>query len=411
VGRGLHRRCCAPSQNRSMAVRSHLMPPPLNPPAVDDASPWLGGLTPQQFMRRHWQKKPLLVRQAWDGLSAPIDRAGLFALASQDGVESRLVQRCAGEWSVRHGPFARRALPALKTPDWTLLVQGVDLHRDEAHRWLAPFRFVPQARLDDLMVSYASEGGGVGPHVDSYDVFLLQIHGCRRWRVGRVARPRLVDGLPLRILANFEPEQDWLLEPGDVLYVPPGWGHDGTAVGECMTASVGFRAPGRSQLAVDLLQRLLEVHELPAVDALYRDARQPATPQSGAIPSDLQQFAGQCLADWLGRPAALAAALHTALGEVLSEPKPGVWFEPAGGSAHDGAVRLDRRSRMLYDDHHLFINGEAYAVAGRDAMLLRRLADERRLSASDRSRLGADAGEALQDWLSQGWLVDADTVR
>jgi 50S ribosomal protein L16 3-hydroxylase len=382
----------------------------LERPAVNQPSPWLGGLTPQQFMRRHWQKKPLLVRQAWDGRAAPLDRADLFELASRDGVESRLVRRRGGEWSVRHGPFARRALPALKTPDWTLLVQGVDLHRDEAHRWLAPFRFVPEARLDDLMVSYASEGGGVGPHVDSYDVFLLQIHGRRRWRVGRVAKPRLIDGLPLKILANFEPEHDWLLEPGDLLYVPPGWGHDGTAVGECMTASVGYRAPGRSQLAVDLLQRLLEVHDAPAVDALYRDAAQPATSNAAAIPPDLQQFAAQCVTSWLGRPATLQAALGTALGEVLSEPKPGVWFEPGDGPKGEGAVRLDRRSRMLYDDRHVFINGEAYAVAGRDATLLRRLADERQLSASDCQRLGADAAAALQEWRSQGWLVNADAA-
>lgn len=388
-----------------------ILTPLLQRPVLDRPSPWLGGLSPQQFMRRHWQKKPLLVRRAWDGIASPLSRAELFDLASRDGVESRLIQRRDGGWSVRHGPFARRALPALKAADWTLLVQGVDLHLDVAHDWLAPFRFTPEARLDDLMVSYASDGGGVGPHVDSYDVFLLQIHGRRRWRVGRVAKPALVAGLPLKILSNFEPEHDWLLEPGDLLYVPPGWGHDGVAEGECLTASVGYRAPGEAQLAVDLLQRLLDVHDAPAVDALYRDARQPATLQSGAIPTELQRFAERCLARWLGRPAALQAALATALGEVLSEPKPGVWFEPAPLLAEKpvpGPLRLDRRTRMLYDDRHIFINGEAYAVAGRDASLLRRLADTRKLSAVDCQRLGADAAEALDQWRAQGWLVDAD---
>ena len=144
------------------------------------ASSLLGGLSPQVFMRRHWQKQPLLIRQALPGIVPPLDRAGLFALASRDDVESRIVEHRADGWTLRHGPFARRQLPPVKQPAWTLLVQGVDLHDEVAHELLARFRFVPDARLDDLMVSYATDGGGVGPHFDSYDVFLLQVHGRRR---------------------------------------------------------------------------------------------------------------------------------------------------------------------------------------------------------------------------------------
>ena len=136
-------------------------------------------------MRRHWQKKPLLVRQAWPGVQPPIARSALFDLASADGVESRLLSRFDGHWRLRHGPLARRALPPLKRADWTLLVQGLDLHCQPAHDMLQRFRFVPEARLDDLMISYASDGGGVGPHLDSYDVFLLQVQGKRRWRIGQ----------------------------------------------------------------------------------------------------------------------------------------------------------------------------------------------------------------------------------
>ena len=143
-------------------------------------------------------------------------------------------------------------------------MQGVDLHDDAAHRLLQRFRFVPDARLDDVMVSYASDGGGVGPHIDSYDVFLLQVAGRRRWRIGRVARPRLRDDVPLKMLAGFEAAEDWLLEPGDMLYLPPGWGHDGIAVGECLTASIGFRAPAAAGLAADALQRLADA----ALDAI-----------------------------------------------------------------------------------------------------------------------------------------------
>ncbi len=378
--------------------------------SVDDPSPWLAGLTPSQFMRRHWQKKPLLVRRAWADGGTPITRTMLFDLAAQDGVESRLVTRFDAGWQVTPGPLKRRQLPPPKTRGWTLLVQGVDLHLDAAHRWLRPFRFIPDARLDDLMVSYASDGGGVGPHVDSYDVFLLQVHGARRWRIGPVRLPQLVDGLPLKILANFEPVHDWLLQPGDLLYVPPGWGHDGVAEGgDCMTASVGYRAPARSRLAIDLIQRLIDANDEPDADPIYRDPTQPATDRPGEVPPALQSFAERSVAHWLGNPVAFRAAMRMALGEVLTDPKPGAWFESADSAAGavpvTGAVALDRRSRMVYDDKRVYLTGEAYSVSGRDATLLKRLADRRLLSAADRLRLSTAAAEAVGDWLAHGWLV------
>src|SRR5687767_9412173 len=214
----------------------------------------LGGLSPRQFMKRHWQRKPLLVRGAVPGLPPVADRNALFALAGRDDVESRLVEKHDdGRWSLRRGPFARRALPPLARPRWTLLVQGVDLHLDAAHELLQRFRFVPEARLDDLMVSYASDAGGVGPHFDSYDVFLLQAQGRRRWRIGAQKDLTLRDDVPLKILRHFEPEFDYVLEPGDMLYLPPGYAHDGVAQGECQTYSIGFRAPARGELAQELL--------------------------------------------------------------------------------------------------------------------------------------------------------------
>ena len=193
--------------------------------------PLLGGLSPQQFMSRHWQKKPLLVRGAVPDFQPLLSRSELFALSGREEVESRLVAQTRGGWSFRRGPFQRRALPPLSRPGWTLLVQGVDLHDDRAHELLSRFRFVPQARLDDLMISYASDGGGVGPHFDSYDVFLLQAQGRRRWRIGRQYDLTLRDDLPLKVLANFEPEEECVLEPGDMLYLPPLYAHDGVASG------------------------------------------------------------------------------------------------------------------------------------------------------------------------------------
>jgi 50S ribosomal protein L16 3-hydroxylase len=302
---------------------------------------------------------------------------------------------------VRHGPFARRALPPLTQRQWTLLVQGMDLHGDAARALLDPFRFVPEARLDDLMVSWASDGGGVGPHIDAYDVFLIQLQGRRRWRVGRVADDAFVEGLPLKILRRFEPEFEWLLEPGDMLYLPPLWGHDGVAEGECLSASVGFRTPTAQGLATEMLQRLADGDEDPdAAPRLYRDPTQAATENPGRIPEALARFAQQALARRLAEP----GALDLALGESLSEPKPHVWFEGQPGADLSQGVRLDRRSRMLYDERHVFINGESFRVGGRDARGLRQLADERRLPAAVCARLSAPAQAVLQEWLNDGWL-------
>jgi 50S ribosomal protein L16 3-hydroxylase len=358
----------------------------------------LGGLTAFGFMKRHWQKEPLLVRQAWPGVRSPLTRAGVFALAASDDVESRLVAREQDSWRVRHGPLPRRSLPPVGRPGWTLLVQGLDLHVSAARDMLERFRFIPDARLDDLMISWASAGGGVGPHVDAYDVFLLQVLGRRRWRVGRVADTRCVEGVPLKLLRHFEPEHDWLLEPGDLLYLPPNWGHDGVAEGgECITCSTGFRVPAAGDLARELLQRL--AGEEGGSTALYRDPRQPATATPAAIPEALLGFAESALRRHLARPQALARAL----GESLTEPKPRVWFDAGGTARGSGAVRLDARTRMMYDDRHVYINGEAYVAQGRDARLMRGLADQRSLSAADARHLGRAAAALLDEWVAAGW--------
>jgi 50S ribosomal protein L16 3-hydroxylase len=362
--------------------------------------PLLGGLSPAQFMRRHWQKKPLVVRQAWPGAPVPASRAQLMKLAESIDVESRLVAQTADGWSLKRGPLARRSLPPLRRPRWTLLVQGLDLHVPAAHAMLSHFAFLPYARLDDLMVSWASDGGGVGPHVDDYDVFLIQLQGRRRWRLGRVPDPVFVEGVPLKILRNFEPDQDLVLEPGDLLYLPPRWGHDGIADGECMTASVGFKVPDRAEVARELLLRLADGIEGDA-DKLYTDPDQPATVTPGRVPAKLVDFAAGAMARVLKEP----DALPRALGEWLTEPKPQVWFDVAGdAAAAANGVRLDARSRMLYDDRHVYLNGDAWRTAGRDARLLQTLADKRRLDAAGCGKLSGPARDVLGDWLAAGWL-------
>ena len=359
----------------------------------------LGGLTPAQFMRRHWHKKPLLVRQAIPNFQPPVLRPEMFALAAEESVESRLVQQIKGGWKLRHGPFARRSLPAMSQREWTLLVQGVDLHNDAVHQLMQQFRFVTEARLDDLMISYATDGGGVGPHFDSYDVFLLQAHGRRRWRIGRQKDLTLKEGIPLKVLAEFEPEEEFVLEPGDMLYLPPRYAHDGIAEGECMTYSIGFRAPARAELAQELLVRLSEDAAEDEQVQMYRDAKQEAVAEPGAIPAELQAFAKEALERALSQP----LALERALGEYLTEPKPNVWFEASDGGAMLEAVRLDRRTRMMYDAQHIFINGESYRAGGKDATLMRRLANQRYLSSKDIQRASDEALELLSIWCDDGW--------
>jgi 50S ribosomal protein L16 3-hydroxylase len=360
----------------------------------------LGGLSPVTFMKRHWQKKPLLVRQAWPGVQPPLARAALFDLAAQDDVESRLVQCRDSRWALRRGPLPRRALPPISRPGWTLLVQGLDLHVQAAHDMLRRFRFIPDARLDDLMVSWASADGGVGPHLDAYDVFLLQVQGRRRWSVGRVSAPRWVADAPLKRLSNFAPEQEWVLEPGDMLYLPPNWGHDGVAVGgDCMTCSVGFRVPDADELARDLLVRLCEEGGMP--ERLYRDPAQSATEHPAAVPAAMQAFAAAAVQARLAEPRWLARAL----GESLSEPKPQVWFEGPGKPCGTAGVRLSPRTKMLHDAHHVFINGDAFEAAGRDARLMRSLADERSLSAAHVARLSPSARALLDEWIGSGWAT------
>ena len=361
----------------------------------------LGGLTPSQFMKRHWQKKPLLVRNALPGFVPCVNRTELVALAGQEGVESRLIVDSDKGWKMRHGPLLKRSLPPFSQKKWTFLVQGVDLHHDGVHALLQQFRFVPDARLDDLMISYATDGGGVGPHFDSYDVFLLQAHGQRRWRIGRQKDLSLQPGVPLKILQNFEAEEEFVLNPGDMLYLPPKYAHDGVAQGECMTWSIGFRAPQKGELARELLLGLADEAFDALGDGIYADPAQPAVNSPAAIPPSLAVFSRQVLDKALKNP----DLLDSLLGEYLTEPKSNVWFEGSEtGADLSQGVQLDRRTKMMYDERHVFINGESFRVGGKDARLLRQLADKRSLSAASCANLSKDSEQAVLDWMSADWL-------
>ncbi|RQH07859.1 cupin domain-containing protein [Paraburkholderia dinghuensis] len=381
-------------------------------PAPDAPTPLLGGLSPAQFMKRYWQKKPLLIRQAIPDIEPPLSRDELFALADDDDVESRLIKHFRRRWSLGHGPFSPDELPSPAQRQWTLLVQGVDLHNDRARALMERFRFAPDARLDDLMISYATDGGGVGPHFDSYDVFLLQVHGKRRWRIGAQRDLSLVDGLPLKILANFQPEEEWVLEPGDMLYLPPHIAHDGIAEGECMTCSIGFRTPSTNELTSQFLYWLAErgMGTPPATPELYRDPDQPAVEHPAQLPPMLVERVGHVISKirW-GE-----ADVSSFVGSWLSEPKSNVVFDTperpldevrfAARAAKSG-LTLDRRTILLYDSRSYYLNGEQY-VLKEARKWLPALADSRSMDGKRFVTLSPDSSMTalLHEWYCAGWI-------
>lgn len=386
---------------------------PASPSSPDTPTPLLGGLTPSQFMRRYWQKKPLLIRGAIPNVAAPLARDALFELAASDDAEARLISRTRGHWRLEHGPFEADALPSVKRREWTLLVQGADLHNDHARALLDRFRFVPDARLDDLMISYATDGGGVGPHFDSYDVFLLQVHGQRRWRISTQRDLTLQPGLPLKVLQHFEPEQEWVLEPGDMLYLPPHIAHDGVAVGECMTCSIGFRAPSANELLGQFLYYLAERSDMArsaAGERLYRDPGQDATAHPAKLPTRLVDELGAILARvrWTERD------LVSFLGSYLSEPKSHVVFDAPDRPLSEAAfvrraqasgLRLDNKTALLYGERTYFINGEESALP-RSRKWLWELADARRIEGKRFVTLSPDPSMTalLYEWYLAGWV-------
>jgi len=364
----------------------------------------LGGLDAQSFLAQHWQKRERLVRSAIAGFRGVLDRAELFALAARDDVESRLVAREAGRWRVEHGPFRARDLARMPRVDWTLLVQGVNLHNRAADALLRRFAFIPYARLDDVMVSYATPGGGVGAHFDSYDVFLLQGEGRRRWRIARTRDLALVPDLPLKILARFRPTRELVLEPGDMLYLPPSVAHEGVALDACMTYSIGFRAPSAQSLATAFLDWLRDAVDMRGI---YADPALRATREPARIDDALRNQCGAMLAriTWGERDVARFLGVH------LSEPKPHVVFEPPKRPLARSAferraaargVRLDARTQFLYDAATMYVNGTAAQWPRGARRALTALANERALPGA--AVRGDSLIDALHAWYRDGFV-------
>ena len=363
----------------------------------------LGGLTARQFIEEYWQKKPLLVRNAFPGFGEMLSPNELAGLACEEDVQSRLVLQRRDKWKLEQGPFEEERFAQLPERDWTLLVQGVNHHLPEADALLHEFDFIPRARLDDLMVSFAPDGGGVGPHFDSYDVFLLQGVGQRMWRISGQDDMALVPEAPLRILKDFRTDQEWVLNPGDMLYLPPKLAHWGIAIGDCMTYSIGFRAPSAQELATQFLvfmQDRLHLEGLyadPDLEAQLRPA-ELSEQMLGKVQAMLQgiRWDGEDVADFLG--------------SYLTEPKPHVVFERPRRIGLDKfreqlakkGLRLDLKSQMLFRGSRIYINGETVQAEGELLALLGKLADQRMLPPE--AVIPDEAVALLHQWVSAGYL-------
>ncbi|MCP5275130.1 MAG: cupin domain-containing protein [Burkholderiales bacterium] len=370
----------------------------------------LGNLTPDEFLQEYWQKKPLLVRKALPGFKGLLTRQELVQLAKNDEVQSRLAIKNNRQWELKHGPLTNRDFSRLPEGKWSLLVQDVNHFLPSAYDLLLKFSFIPFARMDDLMVSYAPAGGGIGPHYDSYDVFLLQGPGRRRWEIAADYDPKLLANAPLKILQNFKAEQTWLLEPGDMLYLPPNYAHHGIAVDACMTYSIGFRAPSHLELIIHFLNYLQDNLE---TDSRYTDAglKQQANPLE--ISREMRQQARAILQKIKWN----ASDVEDFLGIYLTEPKSHIFFDrPAYPlsfkkfikTIREKNIQLNLKSRMLTSRHQIFLNGETYKVSQPAKKNLSRLIYRQNLFSKNHS--DDETGKILYQWYVNGYVVITDSI-
>lgn len=361
----------------------------------------LGGLSINDFLRDYWQKKPLLIRQAMPGFTGFLDPEQLKSLSCSADAQARLVTNKRGKWHLHEGPFEAENYSALGKTKWTVLVQGVNHILPEAAELLKRFDFIPHTRLDDLMVSYAPPAGGVGPHFDSYDVFLLQGLGKRRWQISSQKDRTLVTGAPLRILQNFSPEQEWILEPGDMLYLPPHWAHNGIAEDDCMTYSIGFRTPSYQELGE---QFLVSQQDRICLEGMYADPDLKRQRHPSEISADmLNQVQAVIQQIQWGK-----ADIADFLGSYLSEPKPHIYFSTPKKpytrkqfqrSIAASGISLDLKTLFLCHDNNVYINGIKFPVDKGSYLILRTFADNRHLPASP------NLPEAMLDMLYE-WYLD-----
>jgi 50S ribosomal protein L16 3-hydroxylase len=370
---------------------------------MESLRPVLGGLSPADFLETYWQKKPLLIRNAAPDFEAPLSAEDVKALAGNEEAISRLIIERGGDypWQVEHGPFDPEVFAGLPDSHWTLLVQEVEQHVPAVARLLDSFRFVPNWRIDDVMVSFAADQGGVGPHIDNYDVFLLQGEGRRKWQID--SRPvegeeELVPDIDVSMLQAFTPDEEWVLEPGDMLYLPPRIAHNGIALGPCMTLSIGFRAPSHADLLGGFFGFAAE-----QMDPLRRYTDPDLKPQMH--PGEIAPVALERVRKVVREAVSNDRLIDEWFGRFMTEPKRGTYPEPldeevdpselATALRHGGRLRRNPAARMAFNwnpngSATLFVSGEAIPVAAPVAGFVPLLTGTAPL----------DCG-AMEKWLSQ----------
>ncbi|GMQ81503.1 MAG: cupin domain-containing protein [Rhodothermia bacterium] len=374
-----------------------------------------GEITVEEFLRDYWQKRSLLVRSAWPQFLSPLEPEDLIQLAQRDDADSRLILREGGDykWEARFGPFDEDEITGLRESDWTLLIQEVDRMIPEVSALLQSVPFLHNWRIDDIMVSYATDGGGVGAHIDNYDVFLIQGIGKRKWEIEGepVEDEELLPDLDVRILSHFEPTDTWILEPGDMLYLPPRIAHRGTAVGDCLTYSIGCLAPSKNDLVSAFVENLFEA----GIDETPFSGREKSGEfDSGLISTELKEFARKAVSESMQE----TEGFNRWLGRYLSRSSRG-WLPPVPESVitseelrerlEEGAhVRASVVSMVMYDQLPdgslmLFAGGEEYAVDAKYASILARLTGRQGLALE---RLPQDEAftNVIVDLINQGFF-------
>jgi len=344
----------------------------------------LGKISNDVFLKKYWQKKPLLIRDAIKNFKSPITEKDLFRIAQNENAISRLIEFKRGIWQVKYGPFKKLDLPKKINTPWTILVQNMNHHLPFAESFLNLFKFIPYARLDDLMVSFATKKGSVGPHFDSYDVFLFQAKGEREWKISEQKKFSLDKKSAIKIITNFKVKNTWVLKPGDLLYLPPNVGHWGVSQSDdCLTYSIGFRAPGTSEIQSKFLD-FIQDNLITNKNDLYRDPnlnlqKNPAEINSNMI-KKIQRIVNQLR--WNTN------SINNFIGQLLTEPIEGAVFETSKSMTAEVFIKdlikkplkLNPKTRMLFIKNNFFINGELIEADKKSIMYLKQLANDREIS-------------------------------
>ena len=344
----------------------------------------LGKTSINDFLKNYWQKKPLLIKNAIANFESPITESDLFTIAQNEEAVSRLIEYKQDIWQVKYGPFKKSDLPKKTNIPWTILVQNINHYLPFAESFLNLFKFIPYARLDDLMISYATKKGSVGPHFDSYDVFLFQAQGIREWKISDQKKFTLDKKSSIKIITNFKSKNSWVLKPGDMLYLPPNIGHWGISQSDdCLTYSIGFRAPATFEIQSKFLD-FIQDHLIANENEIYKDPN--LAPQKN--PAEISSNMTKAMRNIVDRLRWDKSSINHFIGQLLSEPIESSIFEtrkPLSLKAFEKRIvnktlKLNSKTRMLFIKNNFYVNGEFIKVDKKYTRFLKQLANDREIS-------------------------------